>query len=144
MARRRAGWSDRLNGARLAWLTGEPYPAPPRQLALALLGITPATDGSDGPMRDVVHARVTYGPPQHCPNVPGHPQEWYVEPTQDVPFDIPGDPTVRAHHTFQAWALLDVDTGAVLYVGLKRTVAAFGKPLTFPKATFRVTAEQPA
>jgi hypothetical protein len=144
MAFRRTGWSDNLTSSRLAWLSGTPYPALPRQVALALLGFVPAAESSDRfDVAALVRMPVSYGPPQMDSSRVGFPQDWYCEPTQDVTFAIPGNPAVQAHHDFQAWALLD-EYDVVLYIGVKQTMAALGKPLTLSKATFRVTAESPS
>jgi hypothetical protein len=142
-ALRRGGWSEAVTVARLAQLAD-------RRLALALLPRVPAADGSDGriPLDErTPHVLVTYGPPTHDPNTLGYPSDWYSEPqTPDglVRIPVAGNPDLPGYDDYQAWAVVDADTGEVLYVGIKHTQLKPGKLLVLPRTTFRVLAEMPS
>lgn len=138
---RRIGWADALLDARLEWLRGGRYPAPPAALYLALTAGVAVSDGSGETRELTPRVRVSYGRPHHSGDqLGGHPHQRQAVPDGPVAFVPFGPPGTFAGGN--GWALFGQPSGgAPLYAGVYAWRLLCDQPTTLPASTFPVLSE---
>jgi hypothetical protein len=142
---RKFGWTDSIADARLTWLAGSAYPAPPGALYIALYRGFPLSDGSDAASMELTRTAspVTFGSLQSLPGYEAPsslPCVRFIQPTVGVTFTPPGPVVPGVSLTVGAWGIVGA-TGGPFYLNQWNAQLAQGVPITVPASGFRIFIE---